>query len=53
MKTDIIPFDPDYADETVAMWRESKERAIGQKEKHSVENHLYFCLGSTKLIWHL
>ncbi|MGM0852502.1 MAG: GNAT family N-acetyltransferase [Bacillota bacterium] len=24
------------------MWRESKERAIGQKEKHSFESHLYF-----------
>ncbi|MCR8849296.1 GNAT family N-acetyltransferase [Rossellomorea sp. SC111] len=42
MKADIIPLDPQYAEETVAMWRESKERAIGQKEKHSVESHLYF-----------
>ncbi|CAN7546294.1 N-acetyltransferase family protein [Rossellomorea sp. LjRoot5] len=42
MKADIISFDPQYAEETVAMWRESKERAIGQKEKHSVESHLYF-----------
>ncbi|MGG4168912.1 GNAT family N-acetyltransferase [Rossellomorea vietnamensis] len=42
MRADIIPFDPQYAAETVAMWRESKERAIGQKEKHSVESHLYF-----------
>ncbi|MCP1144518.1 GNAT family N-acetyltransferase [Lysinibacillus endophyticus] len=24
------------------MWRESKERAIGQKEHHSIENHIYF-----------
>jgi ribosomal protein S18 acetylase RimI-like enzyme len=24
------------------MWRDSKERAIGQKEIHSVENHLHF-----------
>ncbi|UXH46523.1 GNAT family N-acetyltransferase [Rossellomorea vietnamensis] len=42
MKADIIPFAPKYAEETVAMWRESKERAIGQKEKHSVESHIYF-----------
>lgn len=44
MKSDIkiIPFHPRYAEETVKMWRESKERAIGQKEKHSFENHLYF-----------
>ncbi|WP_374055739.1 N-acetyltransferase family protein [Rossellomorea sp. FM04394] len=38
----ITPFHPDYAEETVNMWRESKERAIGQKEKHSVESHLNF-----------
>ncbi|WP_061809092.1 GNAT family N-acetyltransferase [Rossellomorea vietnamensis] len=42
MRSEIIPFDPKYAKETVAMWRESKERAIGQKEKHTVESHLYF-----------
>ncbi|PFG03472.1 GNAT family N-acetyltransferase [Bacillus sp. es.034] len=42
MRPEIIPFDLKYAKETVAMWRESKERAIGQKEKHSVESHLYF-----------
>ncbi|KPL58474.1 GNAT family N-acetyltransferase [Rossellomorea vietnamensis] len=42
MRADIIPFDPRHAEETMAMWRESKERAIGQKEKHSVESHLYF-----------
>jgi ribosomal protein S18 acetylase RimI-like enzyme len=44
MKFDIkiIPFHPRYAAETVIMWRESKERAIGQKEKHSVDSHLNF-----------
>jgi ribosomal protein S18 acetylase RimI-like enzyme len=42
MKADIIPFAPKYAEETVAMWRASKEHAIGQKEKHSVESHFYF-----------
>ncbi|MGG3915432.1 GNAT family N-acetyltransferase [Rossellomorea vietnamensis] len=42
MRADIIPFAPQYAEETVAMWRESKEQAIGQKEKHNVESHLYF-----------
>ncbi|MCC5803578.1 GNAT family N-acetyltransferase [Rossellomorea vietnamensis] len=45
MKADIIPFDPQHAGETVNMWRESKERAIGQKEKHSVESHLHFLTG--------
>jgi ribosomal protein S18 acetylase RimI-like enzyme len=24
------------------MWRDSKEKALGQKEIHSVENHVYF-----------
>jgi ribosomal protein S18 acetylase RimI-like enzyme len=38
----ITPFYPHYAEETVKMWRESKERAIGQKEKHSVDSHLNF-----------
>jgi ribosomal protein S18 acetylase RimI-like enzyme len=42
MKADVIPFDLQYAEETVAMWRESKEQAIGQKEKHSVDSQLYF-----------
>jgi ribosomal protein S18 acetylase RimI-like enzyme len=44
MKTgiNIIPFQPHYTEETVNMWRQSKERAIGQKEKHSVESHHYF-----------
>ena len=38
----ITPYQPKYAEQTVAMWRESKERAIGQKEGHSFENHIYF-----------
>lgn len=38
----IIPYHPTYAEQTVAMWRNSKERAIGQKEIHSFESHLYF-----------
>jgi ribosomal protein S18 acetylase RimI-like enzyme len=31
-----------YAEQTVKMWRDSKERAICQKEIHSFENHLDF-----------
>jgi ribosomal protein S18 acetylase RimI-like enzyme len=31
-----------YAEQTVKMWRDSKERAIYQKEIHSFENHLNF-----------
>jgi ribosomal protein S18 acetylase RimI-like enzyme len=42
MEFTIIQYDPSYALQTVKMWRESKEQAIGQKEIHSFENHLYF-----------
>jgi len=38
----ITPYKPKYAEQTVAMWRNSKEQAIGQKEIHSFENHVYF-----------
>ena len=38
----IIPYDPKYAEQTVEMWRNSKERAIGQKESHSLKSHIYF-----------
>ncbi len=38
----MIPYHPRYASETVKMWRDSKEKAIGQKEIHSFENHVYF-----------
>ncbi|MCA1040031.1 GNAT family N-acetyltransferase [Bacillus infantis] len=38
----MIPYQPHYASETVKMWRDSKEKAIGQKEIHSFEDHVYF-----------
>ncbi|MEK4527024.1 GNAT family N-acetyltransferase [Paenibacillus sp. BGI2013] len=38
----ISNYNPKYAEHTVKMWRDSKERAIGQAETHSFENHLYF-----------
>lgn len=38
----IIKYIPKYAKQTVEMWRECKELAIGQKETHSFDNHLYF-----------
>jgi ribosomal protein S18 acetylase RimI-like enzyme len=38
----ITQYSPTYAEQTVRMWRESKEGAIGQKEIHSFENHIYF-----------
>lgn len=42
MEYRIIQYDPQYAEQTVKMWRESKEEAIGQKEIHSFESHIYF-----------
>jgi len=38
----IMPYSPELAKQTVAMWRESKEQAIGQIEMHSFDNHVYF-----------
>jgi ribosomal protein S18 acetylase RimI-like enzyme len=38
----IIQYNSAYAPQTVEMWRNSKEQAIGQKEKHSFENHVHF-----------
>jgi ribosomal protein S18 acetylase RimI-like enzyme len=38
----IIQYHPKYASETVKMWRESKEQAIGQKEVHTFEDHVDF-----------
>ncbi|QGG54993.1 GNAT family N-acetyltransferase [Paenibacillus sp. FSL W8-1187] len=42
MEFTIIEYDPTFALQTVQMWRDSKEQAIGQKEKHSFEDHVYF-----------
>ena len=38
----VIKYDPSYASNTVKMWRDSKAKAIGQKELHSFENHVHF-----------
>jgi ribosomal protein S18 acetylase RimI-like enzyme len=38
----ITQYNPKYAEQTVDMWRDSKEQAIVQKEIHSFENHVYF-----------
>ncbi|OZM58697.1 GNAT family N-acetyltransferase [Lottiidibacillus patelloidae] len=38
----IMQYIPTHAEQTVEMWRNSKERAIGQKEIHSIENHINF-----------
>jgi ribosomal protein S18 acetylase RimI-like enzyme len=41
-KIEIIPYHPIYADQTVEMWRNSKEQALGQKEIHSFDDHVDF-----------
>ena len=41
-KIKIVQYDSKYAEQTVKMWRNSKERAIGQKEIHSLKSHIYF-----------
>ena len=41
-KVRIIPYNSAYAKQTVDMWRKSKEQAIGQKEIHDFDNHVYF-----------
>lgn len=39
-KITVVPYNRNYAEQTVEMWRNSKESAIGQKEMHSFENHV-------------
>ncbi|WP_342577270.1 GNAT family N-acetyltransferase [Psychrobacillus sp. FSL K6-2843] len=41
-KIRITPYNSKYAEQTMEMWRDSKEQAIGQKEIHDFENHVYF-----------
>lgn len=41
-KMEIIKYNSNYADQTVEMWRNSKEAALGQKEIHSFVNHVGF-----------
>lgn len=38
----IIQYNSAYDEDTVRMWRESKEKAIGQGEMHSFEDHVFF-----------
>lgn len=38
----VTKYDAKYAEQTVSMWRDSKEHAIGQKEVHTFLNHVYF-----------
>ncbi|WP_337101151.1 GNAT family N-acetyltransferase [Paenibacillus sp. YIM B09110] len=38
----INQYEHKYAEQTVKMWRDSKERALGQKAIRSMEEHIYF-----------
>lgn len=38
----ICRYESSYAEEAVAMWRDSKEQAIGQKEIHPFDSHIHF-----------
>lgn len=40
----IETFKKEQAKELVTLWRESKEQALGQKEKHSFDDHVNFLL---------
>jgi ribosomal protein S18 acetylase RimI-like enzyme len=39
---EIIAYDDKYAYDAVKMWRDSKEKALGQKDIHSFDEHLAF-----------
>jgi ribosomal protein S18 acetylase RimI-like enzyme len=42
LKIKIIPYDEKYAEETVEMWRDSKEKALGVADIHDFADHLNF-----------
>jgi len=44
----LIEYDDQYSRDTAAMWRASKEKALGVQTIHSVDNHLDFL--RTKLV---
>jgi len=39
---ELVRYQKKYGEAAVMMWRNSKEKAIGVKETHSFEDHLYF-----------
>ncbi|STO77708.1 GNAT family N-acetyltransferase [Grimontia hollisae] len=41
-KIDIIDYHPRYTDQTVSMWRTSKESALGIPESHDFDQHRYY-----------
>lgn len=41
-KIKIVQYNPKYANQTVKMWRDSKEQALGKSEIHTFKSHVYF-----------
>lgn len=41
-KIKIVPYHEKYAEETVEVWRDSKEKALGVKDMHDFADHLNF-----------
>lgn len=41
-RIEIIDYHPRYTEQTIAMWRASKELALGMPEMHDIEAHRYF-----------
>ncbi|MDD1780100.1 GNAT family N-acetyltransferase [Enterovibrio sp. ZSDZ35] len=38
----IVDYHPRYTEQTIAVWRRSKETALGIPEMHSLESHRYY-----------
>ncbi|KXF80461.1 GNAT family N-acetyltransferase [Enterovibrio coralii] len=38
----IVDYHPRYTEQTIEMWRESKEAALGIPELHSLDSHRYY-----------
>ncbi|WP_281543613.1 GNAT family N-acetyltransferase [Grimontia sp. SpTr1] len=41
-RIEIIDYHPRYTEQTISMWRSSKERALGIPEAHDFEAHRYY-----------
>ncbi|OEE61787.1 GNAT family N-acetyltransferase [Enterovibrio norvegicus FF-454] len=41
-KIEIVDYHPRYTEQTMMMWRSSKEKALGKPEAHDLEAHRYY-----------
>ncbi|WP_325894862.1 GNAT family N-acetyltransferase [Grimontia sp. NTOU-MAR1] len=41
-RIELIDYHPRYTEQTISMWRSSKERALGIPEAHDLEAHRYY-----------